>query len=37
MIIANLLHWFERVGTARAVAELRRMGYHKEAKALLEK
>jgi hypothetical protein len=37
MIIANLLYWFERVGTARAVAELHRMGYHAQAKALLQK
>lgn len=36
MIIANLIAWFQRVGNARAAAELHRMGYHKEANTLLK-
>ena len=31
----SIIDLFERVGTARAAAELARMGYHKEAKKLM--
>ena len=35
MIIAKIISWVEKTGKARAAAELHRMGYHKEAKALI--
>lgn len=36
MTIANILSWFEKVGTLRAAEELRRMGYPHIAESLLK-
>ena len=34
-MFTKIIAWFERIGTARAAAELARQGYHKEAKRLM--
>ena len=33
--LTNIIETFEAAGKARAAAELSRMGYHKEAKAIM--
>lgn len=30
-----IMNWFETVGRARAAAHMTRLGYHKEARALM--